>query len=149
MGSSTFPRLETLRKCINDNPSDAEELLPDHVQIVKPIDPQEGEDLVELLAELAKAAKDDSKHPPPEEALPVTSRLKSSITPLLLNLFSTISECCRCQCANPHTLILLLFTHRFIPNKDDSHTFTMLIKRDKPRKGSSWQETGVAIKELM
>ncbi|KAF4633983.1 hypothetical protein G7Y89_g4133 [Cudoniella acicularis] len=145
--SSTFPRLETLRKRVNDSPSDAEELLTGYWKIVRPTDQQERSDLVKSLAELAKAAKDDSKQPPPEEAVPVTSRSKSSIAPLLLNLFSTISEYCRCECTRPHRAILLLFTHRFLPKNTDYHSITMLLSRGKSVKGIHWQETEIAIKE--
>ncbi|KAK3942414.1 peptidase S8/S53 domain-containing protein [Diplogelasinospora grovesii] len=145
--SSAFPKLETLRKCVNDSLSDAEELLSGRWKIVKPTDQQECGDLVKLLDELAKAVKDDSKQPPPEESSHVISGSKSSLAPVLRGLFSTISNYCRCKCANPHRAMLLLFTHRSLPKNTGSHSFTMLLSRGNPRKGSTWQEMGVAIEE--
>jgi len=131
-----------LRKCINNSPTDAEELLIGRV--VKPTTPQARSSLLESLDELAKAMKDNSKQPLPEEAA-LTSRSKPLMAPLLLNLFSTISRYCDCKCAKPHRAMLLLFTHRSIPKNTDSHSFTMLLSRGKP--GNHWQETGVTVKE--
>jgi hypothetical protein len=126
--------------------SDAEEMLTDSWKIVKPTDQQECTDLVESLAELAKAVQDDSKQPPPEEAVRVTSRSKSSIAPLLLNSLSTISKHYHCKCAKQHKAMILLFTHRFLPKNTGSHSFIMLLSREKPGIANLWQETRVAIK---
>jgi hypothetical protein len=122
-------------------------MLVDSWKLVKPTDQQECTDLVESLAELAKAVQDNSKQPPPEDAVRVTSRSKSSVAPLVLNLLSTISKHYHCKCVKQHRAMILLFTHRSLPKNIDSHSFIMLLSRGKLDKANPWQETRVAIKE--
>ncbi|KPM36021.1 hypothetical protein AK830_g10541 [Neonectria ditissima] len=138
---------KTLRKMINESSSEIEEFPTEHWELVKPANKQDCTILLELLAELAQATQDSGKQPPPEESLAVTSRAKASIAPLILNLFSTISDYCRCKCVLPHKAMLLLFTHRCLPKNDDPFCFTIFLSRAKLEQGKPWQEAGVSIKD--
>lgn len=140
--SSHFPCMETLRRHILDNPMDAENILKGNVK--EPALPNIRKSIVQTLAELERAVKDDSKQPLLEDDHSA-AKLKPLMGPFLLNLLSTVSSYFHCKCVKPHKAILLLSTHRSIPKNAESHEFTLLLSRGLP--GHRWQETRVIVKE--
>lgn len=138
-----------LRKLADQSPGDAEDLLTGSWGIKKPEDGQQCQNIVKWLAGLVSLSKDDREQPPAELTAPTPSTGRSSLAPLLRNLFSTISKYCRCACKEPHTAMLPLFTYSRLPKDFDPNCcFTMFLSRRLPCNSGPWQEMGVTIQKL-
>lgn len=133
--------METVRKRINSGQAEEKDLLVGKVQ--QPTTPEVCSDLLRLLSQFSKAMEDDRvQNLPDEPATNVNSR--PMLAPLLNGLLSTIAKHLKDCCVNHHTAIVLLFSHRLLPNAA-SRSFTMLFNRAQPV--NHWQETVVTIED--
>ena len=104
-------------------------------------------ELLTTLERLSNILKDETSQLPEEETA-VSSRSKPLLSPVLLNLLSTMASYLRqCNCPKPHQAILPLLTHCKAPAKDGSHCFTLLLSRRAP--DLQWQEAAIVVKEKL
>jgi hypothetical protein len=139
--SSPFPRLETFRKWINRRQAEEKDLLVGRVQ--QPTSPEVCSDLLRLLNQIFKAMEDDRIQNLPDEPTTDTNS-RPMLVPVLNGLLSTIAKYLNECCANHHTAILLLFSHRLLRTAA-SRSFTMLFSQTQS--ANHWQETIVTIED--
>ncbi|KAI8948471.1 hypothetical protein F4801DRAFT_557012 [Xylaria longipes] len=140
--SSTFPRLEMLRKLLDSKAKDVDDLMLD--VLVMPSMERICEELVKHLAEFAKVLKDTSYQPLPEETSTLQRKSRPPIGPVLLKALSTISRYWGCTSPHPHQTAILLFTHRANPVEEDVDvSFTMLFNQQTDC--MRWQESTITV----
>ncbi|PMD12791.1 hypothetical protein NA56DRAFT_453965 [Hyaloscypha hepaticicola] len=119
------------------------------MELIKPGTSSGCSDLIEIIRGLSSIMKDDMEQPSPE-VVRMASKSKPLLAPLLLNLFSTISNYWRCTCKSPHQAALLLFTNRTLPKNNTPACFTVLFSRTMiPRPIKRWHEAGITIYEQL
>jgi hypothetical protein len=137
-----YPRLEILRDLLEPF-TPTETLLVGKIR--HPEDRNASRELLATLERLSNILKDETQ-PLPEEETGLSSRSKPLLSPVLLNLLSTMASYLRqCNCPKPHQAILPLLTHCKAPTNDGSHCFTLLLSRQAP--DLQWQETAVVVNE--